>query len=108
MVIKQLFGKNLHEYRKIKKMSQEQLAEKLGISVKHLSTLETGKCFVSAELLEKIVAVLNISPAALFYSDTDSSIDNSELSLVDNIIEEEIEKFRIATKQRIHRLKTEK
>ena len=68
MNIRSLFGNNLHECRKSAKLSQEQLAEKLEISVKHLSTLETGKGFVSAELLEKICDALSITPSALFYT----------------------------------------
>lgn len=103
MNIKQLFGNNLHEYRKNKKMSQEQLAEKLGISVKHLSTLETGKGFVSAELLEKISEILEVSPAALFYSATEKSSDESDISIIDNIIEEELKNAVISSKRRIHK-----
>ena len=104
MNIKQLFGKNLHEYRKSKDLSQEQLAEKLEISIKHLSTLETGKGFVSAELLEKISEVLGISPAALFYSPKEKSTDESDISNIDNIIEEELQKALLSSKTRIHKL----
>ncbi|MBQ9206405.1 MAG: helix-turn-helix transcriptional regulator [Treponema sp.] len=86
-------------------MSQEQLAEKLEISVKHLSTLETGKSFVSAELLEKISEILEISPSALFYSAKEKSIDESDLSKIDSIIEEEFQKATIAAKIRIHKMK---
>ena len=106
MNIKQLFGNNLHEYRKRCKLSQEQLAEKLEISVKHLSTLETGKGFASAELLEKISEILSVSPAALFYSKEAKSVDESDLATIGTIIEEEFQKAVLATKERIHILKT--
>ena len=49
-------------------MTQEQLAEKLEISIKHLSTLETGKVFASSELIEKIAEELKVSISALFYT----------------------------------------
>ena len=102
MNIKQDFGNNLHEYRKARGMSQESLAEKLEISVKHLSTLETGKSFVSAELLEKISEILSVSPSALFYSTEEKSIDESDLSIIDTIIEEEFQKATLSAKIRIH------
>ncbi len=93
MNAKKIFGDNLHFYRKQAGLSQEQLAEKLDISVKHLSTLETGKVFVSAELLEKISLVLKVSLAALFYAPSEKSIDSSDYSKICNILEEE---FKIA------------
>ena len=80
------------------------LAEKLEISVKHLSTLETGKGFVSAELLEKICDVLSITPSALFYTPEEKSLDNSVLSNIDYIIEEELKNSVLNTKKRIHNL----
>ena len=91
--------------RKAKGMSQELLSEKLDISVKHLSTLETGKGFVSAELLEKICDVLLVSPAALFYSPEEKSVDDSELSKIEHIIEEQLNQACLITKQKIHKLK---
>lgn len=106
MNIKQLFGNNLHEYRKKRRMSQEQLAEKLEISVKHLSSLETGKGFVSAELLEKISEILEISPAALFYSAEEKSVDENDITVIGTIIEEEFQKAVLAAKERFHILKT--
>jgi transcriptional regulator with XRE-family HTH domain len=48
-----LLGKRIRERRKSLKMTQEDIAEKAGISIKHISKIETGKsppslaCFVS-------------------------------------------------------------
>lgn len=102
MNVKILFGNNLHKYRKNARLSQEQLAEKLEISIKHLSTLETGKVFASAELLEKISATLHVSLSALFYSPEEESLDGSDLSKISLIIEEETQKAATACKIRIH------
>lgn len=103
MNIKAIFGNNIHSYRKQRKLSQEQLAEKLDISVKHLSTLETGKVFASAELIETIALVLEVSVAALFYSPEEKSFDESDISNIENIIEEESQKAVIAIKSRLHK-----
>lgn len=61
-----LFGGNLKKYRKQKKFTQEQLSEKLEITQKHLSMLETGTQFASAALISKICDVLELAPSKLF------------------------------------------
>ena len=104
MHIKQVFGNNIHSYRKMKNLSQEQLAEKLEISVKHLSTLETGKVFASAELIEKISEILEVSIYSLFYTPEEKSIDNSDINKIETIIEEEIIKSISIIKNRIHKI----
>jgi transcriptional regulator with XRE-family HTH domain len=67
MIIKAVFGSNLKYYRKQKGFSQEKLSEKLKITPKHLSAIETGTTFVSSELLEKLMDSLEVPAAALFY-----------------------------------------
>jgi transcriptional regulator with XRE-family HTH domain len=52
-------------YRKEKRLSQEQRSEKVAISHNHLSTIERGMTFVSAELLERLSESLEI-PACYF------------------------------------------
>ena len=101
MSLKQIFGTNLHSYRKLRGLSQEQLAEKLDISVKHLSTMETGKVFASAELIEKISEELNVSISALFYTPEEKSFDESDLSKIDSILEDEINKLLSYIKKKI-------
>ncbi|GHV80191.1 hypothetical protein AGMMS49944_19820 [Spirochaetia bacterium] len=92
MDIKAIFGANLKHYRKQRQLSQECLSEKLDITPKHLSTLETGAGFVSAELLEKITKILRVSASALFYTPEEKSADDGFLTLVDHIIEKELAK----------------
>jgi len=64
--IKELFGKKLKEIRLKLDLTQEELAEKIGISSKSLSQIELGNNFVSAETLTEICKALNISPKILF------------------------------------------
>ncbi|GHV16343.1 hypothetical protein FACS189493_2030 [Spirochaetia bacterium] len=90
MGIKETFGANLKQYRKKRRLSQEQLSEKLDITPKHLSTLETGAGFVSAELLEKITKILEVSASALFYTPEEKSSDDGFLTVIDHIIEREL------------------
>lgn len=60
MNIKKLFGKRLQEIRKSKKITQEALAELMGIETASLSNIERGKYFPSVENLEKILSILKI------------------------------------------------
>jgi transcriptional regulator with XRE-family HTH domain len=74
MNIKQAFGKKIKEKRLQQNLTQEQLAERVGISPKSLSQIELGNNFISAENLEQICNVLNIQPKSLF----DFEKDNTE------------------------------
>lgn len=104
MSLKQIFGNNLHSYRKLRGLSQEQLSERLDISVKHLSTMETGKVFASAELIEKIAIVLDVSISSLFYTPDEKSMDDSDLAKIDKIIEEEVTRTFSLIRNRIHEI----
>lgn len=66
MDIKKQFGKNVKDARLKLQLTQEQLAEKIGISAKSLSQIELGNNFVSAENLEAICTALEIYPKKLF------------------------------------------
>lgn len=101
MDVKKIFGSNLHSYRKLRGLSQENLAEKLNISTKHLSTLETGKVFASAELIEKLSLVLNISISALFYTPNEKYFDESDLSKISEILDTEVSKALSEIKDKI-------
>mgnify|MGYP003482752903 FL=1 len=101
MTLKQIFGNNIHSYRKLRGLSQEKLSEKLDISIKHLSTMETGKVFASAELIEKISRELNVSISALFYTPDEKSFDETDLSKIDTILEDEILKALRIIKDRV-------
>jgi transcriptional regulator with XRE-family HTH domain len=104
MSIKTVFGANVKYYRKKNHLSQEQLSEKVDITPKHLSTIETGTTFVSAELLEKLTKSLHISASALFYNIEEHSSDDNFLSLVDEIIQKELLKTAESIKIQIRHI----
>ncbi len=64
--LKQKFGMRLQEIRKSKGFTQEKLAEKIGVDTPHISNIERGKYFVSAETLENLANALNVQPKDLF------------------------------------------
>ena len=67
MGIKKLLGKKIKNIRQLCGMTQEELAERIDISQRALSGIETGVNFLTAETFDKIVKELNISLNDLFY-----------------------------------------
>ena len=90
MGIKKLFGLNLKRYRKGKHLSQEELSEKVDISVKHLSKIERGLTFVSADLLERLSYNLGVSVARLFCKENENIYDDNVLKRFDRITEKHL------------------
>ena len=90
MDLKVLFGLNLKRYRKEISLSQEQLSERVDISAKHLSKIERGLTFVSADLLEKISFNLGVSVARLFCKENERIYDDSILKKFDRITEKHL------------------
>lgn len=66
MTVKQLLGLRIKELRIKIKLTQAQLAEKVGIDPKHQSCIENGKNFPSADLLDKYALVFGIETCELF------------------------------------------
>ncbi len=79
MEIKKQFGKKVKEKRLALGLTQEVLAEKIGISAKSLSQIELGNNFVSAENLEAICLALNVTPRFLFDFQDEDVTDKLQL-----------------------------
>ena len=88
--IKAIFGENLKFYRKAKNLSQEQLSEKVDISVKHLSSIERGLNFVSSDLLEKLANSVEIPVFYLFVNKRELFYNEVMLNTIDTIIEKQL------------------
>lgn len=59
------FGKNVRKARKRLSLSQEELAEKIGISRNHMGRLERGEINVMLVLVERIAKKLKIKPSEI-------------------------------------------
>ena len=66
MQLKQKLGKNIQKYRKMNKITQEKLAEFVGVEINSISSIETGKYFPSPDNLVKIANALNTNLSDLF------------------------------------------
>jgi len=63
---KKLIGARIKELRRKAGLTQEQLAERVGLDSRHLSRLEVGRHFPSLHSLERIAAALNVQLVEFF------------------------------------------
>ena len=87
-MIKEKLGKRIFELRKRLNISQDELAEKLDISQKSLSKIETGRNFLTSETLEKLTLALNVEITELFdfnHTDKKENLLDEIYKYIDNI-----------------------
>ena len=60
------FGLNVAYYRKLRKLTQAQLAELSGVDRSHISAIESGRVGVSFDVIFRFAEILRISPKDLF------------------------------------------
>ena len=71
-------GKNIKKYRCIKKITQEDLAERTGKTSQYISIIESGNANISVSLLVKIAAVLGIHPSLMLDNKDENPCDDCE------------------------------
>ncbi len=64
--IDEKFGKILREFRVKKGLTQEQLSEKLGISLKYISRIENGNNGIKTQTLIKYINILGFTPNTIY------------------------------------------
>lgn len=91
-------GERIYHRRKAIKLTQEELAEKMGVSTQMISNLELGKKAIRPENLIRLCEVLNVSTDYILTgASSSSSIENllnkiasltpRELDLINELIE---------------------
>lgn len=65
MDVVQLLGRNVRRYRKLKGMTQEQLALEAGMDRSYVSDLERGERNPSVRALGRLAAALSVEPMSL-------------------------------------------
>lgn len=71
-------GQRIKKYRKLRKLSQEQLAEKVDISTTHMSHIETGVTKLSLQVLVDLSVALDTSTDSLLFAP--KSLSREELA----------------------------
>ena len=85
--IDRIIGQNVRAERELRKMSREDLAETLDLTVSHIGLIERGERGTTAVTLEKLAHVLNISIDSLFAPsdrETFSAREEREFNLASN------------------------
>lgn len=90
---KRKFGAKVRHYRKLNNLSQEQLAELIGMSPNTISYIENGKNNISFAKLGILANVLNIQVHQLFF--------NTDCDENQQIKEKIIELLNIANKKQL-------
>lgn len=81
--IKVLLGRRIRELRKAKKLTQEELAEKVGIGTPNISYFETGKFSPAIETLQKIAEALEVEIYELYMFNPLKSTDEIRKELIE-------------------------
>jgi transcriptional regulator with XRE-family HTH domain len=79
--IRVVLAENMKKYRKIQRISQEKLAEKIGTAPNYIAMIEVGKKFPSASMLERIAQALNVDTPELFTTSSVTFMSNSNKSI---------------------------
>lgn len=64
--LKKIFGNVVRELRLQKGLTQEQLAEHIGLQPQTIATIETGKAFISADVFASFCNFFNKEPTVFF------------------------------------------
>ncbi len=67
-------------------MTQQQLAQKVGLNIRYLSRLENSPQNITLEVLEKIASGLNRSPFE-FLTSNDVAVSNQELETLNRALD---------------------
>jgi transcriptional regulator with XRE-family HTH domain len=108
MGLKDVFVKNLKEYRREKKISQMALAELCDTSTSYIGQIEIGNRFPSIDMIEKIAEALQIRPYLLFFTDksnepTEARPPNKKDALSDAMKDELIRRLTDAVRRVVKR-----
>ena len=90
-------GKNIRKYRLLKKLRQEDLAEKAGLSINYVGAIERGEKVPSLETLLVIINALGVS-ADMILADV---IDTGYL-VKDSLLAEKLDKLSTEDRVKIY------
>lgn len=65
MDLREVFARNLRQFRQVAGLSQEELADAASINRTYLSKLETAQTYAGLEIIGKLAKVLQVEPHEL-------------------------------------------
>lgn len=99
MKLKELIGIRIKRLRQERKLSQESLAERVGISPKYVSSIERGKENPTLDIVIKLAGALHVEVEDVF-TVVQEETDPKKLREIANILlkEADTEKLRLVVK----------
>ena len=94
--MKKIIGKRIHEFRKKKGITQEELSEAIDISPHYLSALERGIYNIKLETLVKILNILDCSADEVFFD-----VVNKSCAVTANRLSERLESLPTEEQEKI-------
>lgn len=88
-----IIGQRIRKFRKINALSQETLAEKVGISTTHMSHIETGNTKLSLAVLVNLSLALGVSTDDLLFEQSSvskNSLMNKTVEILENCNTQEL------------------
>ncbi len=87
--IKKLLGNRIKSIRKARNLTQEKLAEIVGIGTPNISYIECGKFAPSIDTFKKIADALNVEPYELYRFDSKKTPDEMISELIQAVKNDE-------------------
>ncbi len=84
-MIEKSIGKRIQENRKKKGITQESLAEMVGLTTNHLSAIERGASGIRLEMLVHIINILECTADDIFCDVVDSAYINRASRISDSV-----------------------
>lgn len=84
-MFKQKFATNLKNIRKSRRLTQEQLAEAVGVDFRYISYIENARSFPSCDLIERLTGALNADYSELFSFENEiprEELENKVINLI--------------------------
>ena len=78
------FGKSIKNLRKMRKLTQSELAEAIDLEPHNLNRIENGKSFTQLKTVIKIINYFDISPTELFLFPADENLNKIITMLTQN------------------------
>ncbi len=88
-----MIGQRIRKFRKINALSQEALAEKVGISTTHMSHIETGNTKLSLTVLVNLSIALGVSADDLLFGQSlvsKNALMNKTVEILENCSVQEL------------------
>ena len=95
-LLSKLLGKRIKELRKLRNLTQAQLAESIGMETTNLCKLENGGQLPKEENIEKIASILDVEYRELFdfgHIKTKEQLQNELIATIKNAQEKEIQMY---------------